>query len=183
MIKKKGDFMIKIIMFLDQIQSGFGTKDDKMVPLGGSKDLIGPGMMLSPFLKEIDAKVVATLYCGNGTYLNDPEGISKKICDKVEKFKPDIVICGPAFNFADYSLMCGKIANDINKTTSIKAIAAMSKENEEVISKYKDEVLIVETPKKGGVGLNDSLEKISKVVKEFCDGVDQNEIRNKYCFK
>lgn len=175
--------MLKVIMFFDQIQSGFGTKDDKMVPLAGIKDLVGPAVMLAPFLKEIDAKVVASFYCGNGTYLNDPEGISKKICDKVEKLKPDIVICGPAFNYADYAEMCGKIANDINRTTSVKAIAAMSKENEDVISKYKDEVLIVETPKKGGIGLNDSLEMISKVAKKLCDGESVESIREAHCFK
>lgn len=175
--------MIKVIMFFDQIQSGFGTKDDKMVPLGGIKDLVGPAVMLSPFLKGIDAKVVASLYCGNGTYLNDPDSISKKICDKVDKLKPDIVVCGPAFNYADYAQMCGKIADDINKTTSVKAIAAMSKENENVISKYKDEVLIVETPKKGGVGLNDSLETISKVIKKLYDGESVYSIRDSHCFK
>ena len=46
--------LMKIIMFFDQIQSGFGTKDDKMVPLSGSKDLLGPSIILSPLLKEID---------------------------------------------------------------------------------------------------------------------------------
>ena len=68
--------LMKIIMFFDQIQSGFGTKDDKMVPLSGSKDLLGPSIILSPLLKEIDGKIVACIYCGNGTYLENPDEIS-----------------------------------------------------------------------------------------------------------
>ena len=175
--------MIKIIMLFDQIQSGLGTKDDKMVPLGGSKELLGPSIMLQPFLKEIDAKIVACLYCGNGTYNENPEEVSKKLCDKIEKLNPDIVICGPAFNYADYANMCAKVSYEINKKTSVKSFAAMSVENEETISKYKDEILIVETPKKGGVGLNDSLKKISLVAKKLYDNEDIAKIKDELCFK
>lgn len=174
--------MIRVIMFFDQIQSGFGTKDDRMVPLSGTSDLLGPSIMISPYLKEVDAKVIGCLYCGTGTYLENPELVSSKICDKVEKVKPDIVVCGPAFNFEEYSLMCGKIAMDINEKTSVKAIAAMSKENEEVLREYRDKILIVETPKKGGVGLNTSLKNMATVIKMFCDNEDVQMIKEKYCF-
>ncbi len=175
--------MIKVIMFFDQIQSGFGTKDDKMISLGGSKELLGPAVTLSPMLKDIDAKVVACFYCGNGTYFEDPEEISRKICAKLDKLNPDIVICGPSFNYEDYSKMCAKICYDINTKTKVKSFAAMSKENEEIISEYKDKILIVETPKKGGVGLNDSFRNIVSVVKKLYDGKDFETIRNESCFK
>lgn len=175
--------MIKIIMIFDQIQSGLGTKDDKMLALGGSKEAIGPAVMLAPYLKDIDAKVVACLYCGDGTYAENPEIVREKLCSKLEKLNPDIVICGPSLNYEGYSKMCAEIAYDINEKTNIKAIAAMSKENEQILLDYKDKILIVETPKKGGTGLNDSLKNIVKVVKKVYDKEEFNSIKEEFCFK
>ena len=161
---------MKIVMIFDQIQSGLGTKDDRMVPLTGKKEAVGPAVMMQPFLKEIDGHVMACLCCGNGTYLENPEEVSRKLCAMVKKLKPDVVVCGPAFNYADYASMCAKVAVDVNNTTDSKAFAAMSQENEDVIAGYKEKVMIVKTPKKGGMGLNDSLKNICRVAKAMAEG-------------
>lgn len=174
---------MKVVMIFDQIQSGLGTKDDTMLPLAGKKEAIGPAIMMAPFFKEIDAHVEACLYCGNGTFLADPDEVSRKLCAMVNKLKPDIVICGPAFNFADYAKMCARVAYDINNTTDIKAFAAMSKENEDTIAEYKSKVRIVETPKKGGFGLNDALRNMCKLAKMIVDNQDSSELESKICFK
>ena len=95
----------------------------------------------------------------------------------------DIVICGPAFNYADYAAMCARVADDINRTTDAKAFAPMSQENEETIAAYKDKVLIVKTPKKGGMGLNDSLKHICQVAKALADEDPGLEtLKQKVCF-
>ena len=52
---------MKIIMIYDQIQSGAGIKDDHMVPLGATKDPVGPAVMMEPYLKKVGGRVVA---CG-----------------------------------------------------------------------------------------------------------------------
>lgn len=174
---------MKIVMIFDQIQSGLGTKDDRMVPLTGKKEAVGPAVMMQPFLKEIDGHVMACLCCGNGTYLEDPEEVSRKFCAMVKKLKPDVVICGPAFNYADYAAMCAKVAVDINNTTDSKAFAAMSQENEPVIAEYKDKVMIVKTPKKGGMGLNDSLKNICHVAQALTGkSGDLEKLRQEVCF-
>lgn len=76
----------------------------------------------------------------------------------VNKLKPDVVMCGPCFNYLNYGKMAARIAYDINQNTSSKAIAAMSDDNQETINEYKDKLCIIKTPKKGGIGLNESLE-------------------------
>ena len=86
---------MKIIMIYDQIQSGLGTKDDTMVPLTGKKEPIGPAVMMEPFLNKVDGHVTACLCCGNGTFLADPEEVSRKLCAMVNKLQPDVVMCGP----------------------------------------------------------------------------------------
>ena len=136
---------MKIIMIYDQIQSGLGTKDDTMVPLTGKKEPIGPAVMMEPFLNKVDGHVTACLCCGNGTFLADPEEVSRKLCAMVNKLQPDVVMCGPAFNFADYA--------------------------------------IVETPKKGGMGLNDALKNMCTLAKALADGSDTAELEHKFCFK
>lgn len=173
---------MKIVMIFDQIQSGLGTKDDTMVPLTGKKDPIGPAIMMEPFLKEVDGHVVACLCCGNGTYLADPEEVSRKLCAMVNKLKPDVVMCGPAFNFVDYAAMCAKVACDINQSTEAKAFAAMSVENADTIAAYKDQVAIVKTPKKGGMGLNDALKNMCIFAKALADGKDTTELQKQVCF-
>lgn len=174
---------MKIVMIYDQIQSGLGTKDDTMVPLTGKKEPIGPAVMMMPFLKEVDGNVIACLCCGNGTYLADPEEVSRKLCAMVEKLKPDVVMCGPAFNYPDYARMCAKVACDINAKTSAKAFAAMSEENADTIAQYKDQTAIVITPKKGGLGLNDALKNMCTLAKALADGMDTSELENRICFK
>ena len=173
---------MKVIMIFDQIQSGLGTKDDTMLPLGGKKEAIGPAVMMTPMMKEIDAHVAACLYCGNGTYLADPEEVSRKLCAMVKKLQPDVVICGPAFNFADYAAMCAKVAVDINQTTDCKAFAAMSEENADTIAEYKGKVAIVKTPKKGGMGLNDALSNMCRLAKALYDGEDTAALEQEICF-
>lgn len=173
---------MKIIMVFDQIQAGVGTKDDKMVALAGKKEAIGPAVMMAPFLKEVDATVTACLYCGTGTYLQSPEEVSRKLCAMAKKLQPDVVICGPAFNFADYAAMCAKVACDMNEA-GIKSFAAMSVENEATIVQYKEKITIVETPKKGGLGLNDSLKHICVLARALADGKDISDLKQKFCFK
>lgn len=98
--------MIKVITIYDQVQSGMGTKDIKALPLGGTNIPIGSGIMMDQFLKQIDAKIVASLYCGTGTYIDNKEEVTEKICLKLQKLNPDIVLCGPAFDYKDYAVMC-----------------------------------------------------------------------------
>lgn len=174
---------MKIIMIYDQVQAGAGIKDDHMVPLGASKDPVGPARMMEPFLKQVDGRVVACLYCGDGFFENDPAEVSRKLCAMVKKLGPDVVMCGPAFNYLGYGKMAAKVAHDIMTTTGVPAFAAMSKENEDTIAQYKDKIHIVETPKKGGIGLNEALEGMCLLAKAMVDGKSEDEVAAKYCFR
>ncbi len=170
---------MKIVMIYDQIQSGAGTKDDKMVELNIKKELVGPSIMMEPFLKEIGGNVVATLYCGNGYYVQNKEDVIRKLTAMSQKLGADVVMCGPSFNYLEYSQMSAEVAKNINEQTSIKALAAMSEENEETIEKYKDIINIVKTPKKGGTGLSEALKNMCNVAKDM---FDNKNIEDDVCF-
>ena len=174
--------MLKIITIYDQVQAGMGTKDNRMLALGGKNVPIGPSIMMEPFLRQINAKVAACLYCGTGTYLNDKVTVSKKLCDMVQKLHPDIVICGPAFNYKDYAQMCAELTYDINNSTNVPATASMSAENEETIKEYKDKIYIIKCPKQGEVGLNNALQNICKASQSIVLHDDNIADIKGYCF-
>lgn len=173
---------MKIIMIYDQIQAGAGIKDDHDVPLGAKKEAVGPAIMMEPYLKKVGGKVVACLYCGDGTYEKNPDEVSRKLCAMINKLKPDMVMCGPCFNYLGYGKMAARVAYDINQTTDVPAIAAMSVENEETILEYKDKVHIVRTPKKGGTGLNEALDGMCQLADAMVNKKDTSALVNQYCF-
>ena len=174
---------MKIIMIYDQIQSGAGIKDDNMIPLGATKDPVGPAVMMETYLKKVDGRIIACLYCGDGFYEANPDEVSRKLCAMVNKLKPDVVMCGPAFNYLGYGKMAARVALDINNTTDVPAFAAMSRDNEDTIASYKDKIHIVETPKKGGTGLNEALEGMCLLAKAMVEKKDEADIAARYCFK
>lgn len=173
---------MKILMIFDQTQSGLGGKENPNLPLGGKTMPVGSAHMLEPALKEVDGKVIACLYCGDGYFKNNREEVRLKMTAMVKKINPDIVICGPAFNYAGYAEMCAVLAHDINEKIDIPAIAAMSKENEQTIREYKDLINIVVMPKKGGTGLSESLKNICMLAKKIVDGEDISDYVDQVCY-
>lgn len=173
--------MKRIMMVYDQIQAGAGTKDDKMVPLKATKEVVGPAVMMDRFLKKNDEKVIACVYCGNGTYNENPDEIIRKITALAAKLKADAVICGPCFNYADYAAMAAATADSITKH-GIPAVACMSKENADTISAWKDKVAIVKGPKKGETGLNEALENLCVLTSQMADGKGTKELEARICY-
>ena len=58
----------------------------------------------------------------------------------------------------------------------------MSKECENVIANYKDIVNIVEMPKKGGIGLSESLRHICKLAQKKAAKEDVAEYTKEICY-
>lgn len=172
--------MKKIVMILDQIQSGVGGKEKSNLSLSGKTLPLGPGIMMEPFLN--DSKIIATLFCGDEFFTNNIELVVNKIIEKVKQINPDVVVCGPSYDYENFSIMCALLAHRINANTSIPAFAAMSEENNDVINKYKDIICIVKTPKKGGVGLNKCLKNICILAEAMSNKENIEYLKNKLCY-
>lgn len=155
---------MRILLFFDQTQAGAGGKERPDVELAVEKGGIGSYHMFEGNLKDIQASVLATMYCGNGYFFDHEEEVKRKVVGLVKKLKADMVICGPCFNYQDYAHMSAILAREIEKNTDSKAIVMCSEENTDVIADYKDDVSIVKMPKKGGTGLRDSFANMVKVI-------------------
>lgn len=173
---------MKVLMIFDQIQAGMGGKERSDLALGGKKGAIGSVPMIEPHLKDVDGEVITCLYCGNDYFRENEEEVTKKMTAMVKKLNPDVVICGPAYNYKGYAYMCAVIGKNLNEKTGIPVVAAMSKENEDIISKYKGALNIVKMPKKGGIGLNESLNNICILARKMFDKEDIGELVKKICY-
>lgn len=173
--------MMKIVMIFDQIQSGMGTKDDAMLPMSGKKVAIGPAVMMEKDIKEVDGQILACLYCGTSYYHKNPQEVTRKFCAMIEKLKPDVVICGPAYDYKDYANMCAHVGSAI-ALQKVPVIIAMAKENMDIITQFKDKIPIVKTPEKGGVGLHLALHNICVLAKQMIDEDIDKDLLIKICF-
>ncbi|CAH2762107.1 glycine/betaine/sarcosine/D-proline family reductase selenoprotein B [Erysipelothrix amsterdamensis] len=156
---------MRVLLFFDQTQAGAGGKERPNVELAVEKGGIGSYHMFEKYIKQEGGLVLATMYCGNGYFFDHEEEVKRKVAGLATKLKADIVLCGPCFDYPDYSRMSAILAQYIEENTDTKAVAMFSKENEEVIKQYKYSVRIIKMPRKGGTGLNESLENMSKVLK------------------
>ncbi|MGM0169233.1 hypothetical protein IGI39_003549 [Enterococcus sp. AZ135] len=151
---------MKILMIFDQIQAGFGGKENGDLELGGKMMPIGSANMFDKYLADVNGQIIGTLYCGDDFYLNNKDMVTKKLVAMTKKLSPDVVICGPAFNYEKYGLLCSEVGQAIERKIQIPVVAAMSVECTEGIAANKNNLTIVKMPKKGGIGLTDSLKKI-----------------------
>lgn len=155
---------MKIVMIFDQGLAGAGGKSNPNQELAIAKGGIGSALMLKPHFNKVSANIVATLYCGNEYFLKNEKEVVIKMTKMVEKIKPDMVVCGPCFNFEDYALMSAEIAKSIEENTDINVVAMMSKENETTINNFKDKIDILKMPKKGGTGLSESFDNLASYI-------------------
>lgn len=173
--------MVKVLLVLNHVQAGMGSDENADLPPAGKKSIIGPGKMMEPYFKEMDGEIVATLYCGDLYYQNNEEEVKKKFVAMAKKLSPDVVVCGPALHYPNFGEMAGGLAEEINNKSDIPAFAAMSLENP-ATEKYKDKVIVVKTPKKGGVGLNQSMENICKMAVKLAKKENVEDLKREVCF-
>ena len=173
--------MVKVLLVLNHVQAGMGSDENADLPPAGKKSIIGPGKMMEPYFREMDGEIVATLYCGDLYYQNNEEEVKKKFVAMAKKLSPDVVVCGPALHYPNFGEMAGGLAEEINNKSDIPAFAAMSLENP-ATEKYKDKVIVVKTPKKGGIGLNQSIENICKMAVKLAKKENVEDLKREVCF-
>ncbi|WP_137662919.1 GrdB-related putative oxidoreductase [Enterococcus hulanensis] len=172
--------MKKIILILNHVQAGMGSDEHANLTPSGKKSALGPGQTLMTYLKEQDAEITATLYCGDHYFLAHQAEVTKKFVGFAKKFQADAVICGPAMHYPNFGEMAGSLAKIFNQQ-GIPAIAAMSIENP-ATDKYRSEIPIVKMPEKGGVGLNDSFKNMALLAVEKAEGKETADLEKQICF-
>ncbi len=133
---------VRVVHYLNQFFAGEGGDEAAGMPLKTVDGPIRSGTLVEGILGD-KGKVVGTLVCGDN-YANEETETALEAAGKaLDRFKPDVVIAGPAFNAGRYGLACGEIGK-LAESRGIKAVAAMHEENPGVAQHCRD-VYILKT--------------------------------------
>lgn len=164
---------MRVVLFMDPLQAGKGGKYDKQVPIAVEKGGLGSYGMFAMYLDQIQANVVATIYCGSEYFAANQADCISKVGHLLAKVKADVLLCGPCFDFADYAAMSAELGLQIEAQAICPVVLACAQECQETITQYRERLSIVQMPKKGGVGLNQSLKQMAQVVAAVHQGEDR----------
>ena len=152
--------MVRIVQFLNQVQAGLGGDERMDIEPQSQNGVVGMGMLLKTISMKNGGDIVGTITCGDNYFLENKEKAIEDITDMIKKFNADVVICGPALNYKRYGECCGYLVLSIKSKLNIPAFAAMAKDSTGT-ELFRKKIYIIETPNRGGIGLNKSLRTIS----------------------
>ncbi len=133
---------IRFMHFLNQFFGQMGGEEKANLPLQVIEGPVGPGAALQKLLQD-EGQVVATVVCGDNYFNEEKEKALADFNKALGKFKPDIVLAGPAFNAGRYGLACGEVCRAAQRQ-GIPAVTAMYPENPGVLE-HRREVYIFPT--------------------------------------
>lgn len=158
---------IKVVHYINQFYAGIGGEEKADHRPEVRDGLVGPGMAFQKAFGE-EAKIVATVICGD-TYFNENlETATAEVLAMIEKHSPDVVICGPAFNAGRYGMACGAVAKAIKETLGVPVVAGMYPENPGV-DIYKKYFYIIETAK-SAAGMKKAVNPMAKLAIKLACG-------------
>jgi glycine reductase complex component B subunit gamma len=133
---------LRVVHYLNQFFAGIGGEDTANLPPRVQEGPVGSGRALQQVLKDAGT-VVATLICGDN-YINDMRDQALAvILERLQAFKPDVLIAGPAFESGRYGLACAEVCKAA-QGAGIPSLTGMHADNPGVESGRPD-VLIVPT--------------------------------------
>jgi len=141
---------LRVVHYINQFFANIGGEEMADYQPELREGFVGPGMAFNAAFGE-DAEVVATVICGDSYFNENLETAKKTVLDMISSQKPDVVICGPAFNAGRYGVACGSVAAAVKEELNIPVLTGMYKENPGA-DMFKKQVYVVET-KNSAVGM------------------------------
>lgn len=134
---------MRVVHYLNQFFGQVGGEEKADITPFVKEGPVGPGLALNAALGGT-AEIVATVICGDSWFNENIEAAKEQVLEMIAKYKPDMVIAGPAFNAGRYGMACGSVAEVVSKELNIPVISGMYPENPGV-EMFRRFALIVET--------------------------------------
>lgn len=132
----------RVVHYVNQFFGGLGAEEKSREPVQVREGPVGPGRALQAALKG-QGDVVATLICGDDYVVEDEKQAAAAMKAAFEKYKPDLVVAGPAFDSGRYGLGCA-LACRTAASMSIPAVTGMHPDNAAIIT-YRHDLIAVPT--------------------------------------
>src|SRR4051812_41441748 len=133
----------RVVHYLNQFFAGVGGEEHANVGPAVRDGALGPGRRLAQLLAP-EGEIVATAYCGDTYFGDQPEQAVAALLDLIRPYRPDLVILGPAFNSGRYGVACAQLGAALARELGIPCVSGMHAENPGVDLGRAD-VLIAET--------------------------------------
>lgn len=168
---------IRVVHYLNQFFGQIGGEDKAHIAPMVREEVVGPGMALKAQLGE-SSEIVATVICGDSYFNENIDEVSAEIVEIIAQYKPDIVVCGPAFNAGRYGVACGAVAKAVFEKLDIPAVSAMYQENPgvEMYSKYAYVVKASDSAR----GMAPAIASMVNIIKKLVDGEELQPVVDNY---
>ena len=159
--------MIKVVHFINQFFAGVGGEDKADYKPEVREGAVGPGLALNAAFKG-EAEITHTVVCGD-SYFNENLDVAKKaVLDMISAQKPDVVVCGPAFNAGRYGVACGTVAAAVKEELGLPVVTGMYAENPGA-DMFKNKVYTIAT-KDNAAGMRDAAPKLAALALKLAKG-------------
>ena len=128
--------MIRIVHIVNQFFAGIGGEDKADMAVEAVEGAAGAARGLQAQLAD-RGQVVATIHFGDNYFHEHKDEAVAAILAAVEKYRPDVVVAGPAFNAGRYGLACVEICQLVSERLGLPCVTGMEPENPAVGS-YRD---------------------------------------------
>lgn len=159
--------MIRVVHYINQFFAGVGGEDKADYKPETREGAVGPGVALNAAFKG-EAEVVATVICGDSYFNENLEVAKKAVLDMISAQKPDVVVCGPAFNAGRYGVACGTVAAAVKDELNLPVVTGMYTENPGA-DMFKNKVYTIAT-KDNAAGMRDAAPKLAKLALKLARG-------------
>lgn len=134
----------RVVHYINQFFAGIGGEEKADVVPEVRNGVVGPGLALQKALGD-DYEVVATVICGDNYFgSNIDKGVVPELLKMIERFSPDGLVAGPAFNAGRYGVACGTVAKAVEDELDIPAVTGMYEENPGA-DMFRKDVHIIQT--------------------------------------
>ncbi|MFQ5851316.1 MAG: glycine/betaine/sarcosine/D-proline family reductase selenoprotein B, partial [Candidatus Binatia bacterium] len=165
--------MLTIIHMVNQFFAGLGGEEKADIPVGVLEGASGVARGLQAQIGD-QARVAATLFCGDNYYHDHPEEARAAVLREVSSRQPQVVVAGPAFNSGRYGLACVEICQILADALEIPCVTAMHPQNPAVAT-YRDyhnpRVFLLPTAETAA-GMTQALGALARFASRVGSGID-----------
>ena len=159
--------MIRVVHYINQFFAGVGGEEKADYQPETREGAVGPGLALNAAFKG-EAEIVATVICGDSYFNENLESAKKTVLDMISAQKPDVVICGPAFNAGRYGVACGTVAAAVKGELNLPVVTGMYSENPGA-DMFKNKVYIIAT-KDNAAGMRQAAPQMASLAIKLAKG-------------
>jgi betaine reductase len=152
---------MRVIHYLNQFFGGIGGEERADLPPAVLAGPVGPGTALGRLLGH-EARIVATVVCGDGRFADAPEETARAVLALLEPLAPDALVAGPAFGAGRYGLACARVCLEVERRLGRPAVAGMHPESA-AVDLYRRDVVIVPTAA-SAAGMGDALARMAPLL-------------------